>query len=231
MKHTLYNLMESFDRLVVLDTETTGIDATKEEIIEIGAQVFQMGSDGLEPILEYNQLIALSPGRSLPPFITNLTGITPMDLQEKGISKEQACQDLEALLSNPKTLFAAYNAQFDLSFVYHTLLKYGNFQVLRNCKFLDVLTIYKDRRSYPHKLANALEAYDLTQQFANSHRAIDDVKATTAVLESMAQERDDLEKYINLFGFNPKYGVNGKKIGSVCYRCQSYGQNGQLYAE
>ena len=41
----------------------------------------------------------------------------------------------------------------------------------------------------------------------NSHRAIDDVLATVAVLQAMWEERDDLLRYINLFGYNARYGL------------------------
>lgn len=54
----------------------------------------------------------------------------------------------------------------------------------------------------------------------NSHRAIDDVLATVAVLQAMWEERDDLLRYINLFGYNARYGLEGKPISSVVYRPQ-----------
>ena len=68
---------------------------------------------------------------------------------------------------------------------------------------MDLLTVYRDRRAFPHRLASAIEAYNLQDQVQNSHRAIDDVLATVAVLEAMAAERGDLTHYINLFGYNP----------------------------
>jgi DNA polymerase III epsilon subunit-like protein len=89
--------------------------------------------------------------------------------------------------------------------------------------------VYKDRRSYPHRLCNAIDAYGLAGKVVNSHRAIDDVLATVAVMEAMAGELDDLDKYINLFGYNPKYGIDGKPIGSVTYRPQSYDPRAPLY--
>ena len=89
--------------------------------------------------------------------------------------------------------------------------------------------MYKDRRSYPHKLCNAIEAYGLGDQVVNSHRAVDDVIATVAVMVEMEKERDDLHNYVNLFGYNPKYGIDGKAIGSVTYKPQGYHETGPLY--
>ena len=89
----------------------------------------------------------------------------------------------------------------------------------------------KDRRDYPHKLANAIEAYGLGDQVVNSHRAVDDARATVALLEAMSEERGDLVRYIDLFGTHPKYGMNGRKISSVTYRPQSYQRIRPLYEQ
>ena len=65
-------------------------------------------------------------------------------------------------------------------------------------------------------------AYGLSGQVVNSHRAVDDVLATVEVMKAMEAEKNDLHKYINLFGYHPTYGVDGKQIGSVTYKPQSY---------
>ena len=49
------------------------------------------------------------------------------------------------------------------------------------------------------------------------------------VMKEMEKERDDLMCYVNLFGYNPKYGVEGKPIGSVTYKPQSYNPSKPLY--
>ena len=63
----------------------------------------------------------------------------------------------------------------------------------------------------------------------NSHRAVDDVIATVAVMEKMEEERDDFLRYVNLFGYNPKYGLEGKPIGSVTYKPQGFDPVKPLY--
>ena len=101
--------------------------------------------------------------------------------------------------------------------------------ILRGKDKLDLLTVYKDRRSYPHKLCNAIEAYGLSDQVVNSHRAVDDVIATVAVMEEMEKERNDLMRYVNLFGYHPQYGLDGKPIGSITYKPQQYDAPKPLY--
>lgn len=112
----------------------------------------------------------------------------------------------------------AHNAQFDACFLRGLLRG----QKVGRIDWLDSLTVYKDRRAYPHKLANAIIAYDLTGKVQNSHRAIDDVLALFEVLKAMDDEREDLGSYVNLFGYNPKYGVSGRRIVGVRYEPQSF---------
>ena len=126
-------------------------------------------------------------------------------------------------------MIAAYNAQFDLNFLYGLLRPWGLAEALRKPRFLDAMTVYKDRRDYPHKLENAIAAYHLEDRAVNSHRAIDDARAAALLLEAMAEERDDLERYIDLFGTHPKFGVSGRKISSVTYRSQPYERGKPLY--
>ena len=217
-------LFSKYDRLVLFDTETTGLDFARDEIIEFAAIVVEPAG----VVQEYDELVKLSPGNTVPPFIAQLTGITDQDLRERGISKTRLCRDIAQMIEG-NTLLLAYNAHFDLSFLYYLLLRDGDPMILQGKDKLDLLTVYKDRRAYPHKLCNAIDAYGLTGKVANSHRAVDDVLATLEVMKAMEQEKPDLEKYLNLFGYNPKYGISGKPIGSVTYKAQGFRNDNQQF--
>ena len=221
-------LFAQYDRLVFFDTETTGLQFSRDEIIEFAAVVVESRDGKAEILQEYDQLISLSPGGFVPPQIEQLTGITNQDIRERGIPKTRVCRDIAEMIGG-NTLLLAYNAHFDLSFLFYMLLRDGDPAVLKGKDKLDLLTVYKDRRSYPHKLCNAIDAYGLGGEFVNSHRAVDDVIATVAVTKAMEEERDDLERYVNLFGYNPKFGVDGKPIGSVTYKAQPYDSSIPLY--
>ena len=222
------SLFSRYDRLVLFDTETTGLTYSRDEIIEFAAVVVERRNGVPTVVQEYDELIALSPGGFVPPKIEQLTGISTQDLREKGLPKTRVARDIGEMLKG-NTLLLAYNAHFDLSFLYYFLLRDGDPMILRGKDKLDLLTVYKDRKPYPHKLCSAIEAYGLTGKVVNSHRAVDDVLATVAVMEEMEKERDDLMRYVNLFGFNPKYGVEGKPIGSVTYKPQPYNPTKPLY--
>lgn len=219
-------LWEQFDRMVVFDTETTGIEFGKDRIIEIGAVALEGGIEtgGMDLFLR------LPEGQHLEPFITELTGITEEQLASEGVEDEEAAKAFAGLLEGAeRPLIVAYNAQFDLNFLFYLLQPWGLAGILKAPRFLDAMTVYKDRRDYPHKLCNAIAAYRLKDKAVNSHRAIDDARAAALLLEAMAEEKDDLTRYIDLFGTHPKYGLSGRKISSVTYRPQPYERRKPLY--
>ena len=224
----LESLFSNYDRLVLFDTETTGLMYNRDEIIEFAAVVVEQRGGEVTVTREYDELITLSPGMTVPPEIEQLTGISNEDLLQRGIPKAQLCRDIAEMLTG-NTLLIAYNAHFDLCFLFYLLLRSGDVGILKGKDKLDLLTVYKDRHSYPHKLCNAIEVYGLSDSVVNSHRAVDDVIATVAVMKEMEIERDDFMRYINLFGYNPKYGISGKPIGSVTYKPQRFDPPKPLY--
>ena len=179
----LQSLFSKYDKLVLFDTETTGLQYSRDEVIEFAAVVLEQQDGQAVVTQEYDELITLSPGGFVPPKIQQLTGISNEDLREKGISKTRVCCDMARMFAG-NTLLLAYNAHFDLSFLFYMLLRDGDPMILKGKDKLDLLTVYKDRRSYPHRLANAIEAYGLTGKVVNSHRAVDDVLATVAVMQA-----------------------------------------------
>ncbi len=224
----LRSLFDKYDKLVLFDTETTGLQYSRDEIIEFAAISVELRGGIPTVTREYDELVSLSPGGFVPPKIEQLTGISTQDIRERGLSKARVCRDIAELIAG-NTLLLAYNAHFDLSFLFYMLLRDGDPCILKGKDKLDLLTVYRDRRSYPHRLCNAIDAYGLTGQVVNSHRAVDDVLATLKVMEEMEKERDDLLSYVNLFGYIPKYGVEGKPIGTVTYKPQPYDPKAPLY--
>ncbi len=222
------SLFAKYDKLVLFDTETTGLQFSRDEIIEFAAVVVEPQGGKAVVTRQYDELITLTPGNTVPPKIQELTGISTQDILERGVAKTRVCRDIAEMFAG-NTLLLAYNAHFDLSFLYYFLLRSGDPMILKGKDKLDLLTVYKDRRPYPHKLCNAIDAYGLSGKVVNSHRAVDDVLATVEVMKAMEAERDDLISYVNLFGYHPKFGVDGKPIGSVTYKPQPYDSPIPLY--
>ena len=198
----LESLFAQFDSIVVLDTETTGFSPRSDEVIELALLRVTAAGEAEE----YDEFIRLSPGKRLPEKITELTGITE-EMLRGGVGKNEAARALADMLAHGRTLVVAYNAQFDLVFLYYLLDAYGLAGTLRGVRFLDALTVYKDRRPYPHRLADAV----------------------AELLCAMDAEAGDLDRYLNLFGYNAKYGLPKRRISSVAYRPQGFDAVGKLY--
>ncbi len=215
----LKSIYDKYDTIICLDTETTGLDFKKDQIIDLGVIEVKSVRDELYITDEINSLIKLvDPNQKLPEEIVKLTHITDEILASQGEDIETVRQLFLNILSKPgKKLIATYNAQFDLSFLSYFLRGYK----VENCDFLDILTIYKDRALYPHKLFNAIEHYHLEDMVKNSHRALDDTLACFEVLKKMSLDKDDIISYVNLFGYNPKY-IPLRKIKGVTYKPQPY---------
>lgn len=212
-------ILKQYDKVLVFDTETTGLRADLCEIIQFSAVV--LTRDGEQEV--YDALISLPAGKTVPMEITRLTGITTEDVVRRGIPKAKFIADLQRLTAG-NTLLTAYNAHFDLSFLYYTLLKYGNPGILQGKDKLDLLTVYRDRRPKPHKLSDAIAGYGLSERCRNAHQALEDTRAAQFVMEAMAEEKDDLLNYVNLFGYPARFGPPYKAIRSVRYAPQ-YGIN------
>ena len=208
------SLLEVYDNVVFFDTETTGLDPTRNEIIEIAAVSYTKKS-----IAEIDHFVIPNKVVRLPQEIVKLTGITDEMVASEGLTQDEAGETFARFIGGKKVLLVAHNANFDLGFVRYWL---KGREIPEEIEFLDTLTVYKDRRPYPHKLKNAIDAYKLSGKVQNTHRAIDDVRALVEVTKAMAAERDDLMRYINLFGFNPKYGLPWPTVAGVMYRPQPF---------
>lgn len=115
-------LLQQFKKIVFFDTETTGLDPEKDQIIELAAAL--VTENGIE--LKIDAFCKLPEGEKIPEKIVELTHITD-----------------------------------------------------------DVLALYE-------------------------------------VTKAMSEERDDLTDYIDLLGYNPKYGITGRKLRQITYMPQSY---------
>jgi len=217
-------LFKIYDTLIFFDTETTGLTPVDEDqMIELAA--IAIDRDGNEK--EMDKFIQLYKYQELPENITSLTGIIDLTLATEGVDEANAVKEFWDMASG-KTLLVAHNAQFDLLFLAmacHRIRQAGDedpMRLFKEADYLDTLTIYRDRHTHPHKLENAIGIYGLTGLVENSHRAIDDTRALYEVAKKMEAEDDNLDKYINVFGWMKKYGPAEHKFKKVKYAMQDF---------
>ena len=155
--------------IVALDIETTGLESQKDAIIEIGAVRFT--TRRVED--EWSSLI--NPGRKIPPFITQLTGINDhMVLEAPSI--QDILPELRHFVSELPIL--GHNVRFDLSFLRNYGLFRGN-DVLDTYEIASVLLPSAGRYNL-----GAL-GQTLNIPLPASHRALDDARVTGAIYRSL----------------------------------------------
>ncbi|MCH7593241.1 MAG: DEAD/DEAH box helicase family protein [Chloroflexi bacterium] len=104
------SLSEPLDETVMvsLDLETTGLDSRSDKILEIGAVKFR----GDVEIERFSALV--DPGRDIPPFITDLTGISEKDLVGAPPIEDVVPRLTEFLGNHP---MVGHNVAFDAGFL------------------------------------------------------------------------------------------------------------------
>ena len=191
--------------VLVLDTETSGLDPTTNYVIELGAILYD--SSGSEK-RRLSTVIRLPDGVTLPPKITEITGITP-DQVAAGIDRGVAMARLEEMMSFPldtePPVLVAHNAPFDLAFVKAEMQRvYAH--VHMDHDFIDTLSLARlVDLPYPHKLANVAENLGIKFE-GEAHRAMNDLLTTAHVaarLYELSLERK--RPIVNAICFNPKY--------------------------
>ena len=81
---SIKSLFDTYKALVVFDTETTGLNYTNDQIIELAALRVELDPQG-EPIItkQMDTFISLPQGEKLPQRIVQLTGITDVPMRLK----------------------------------------------------------------------------------------------------------------------------------------------------
>lgn len=188
-------MFQKYNKLVILDTETTGLDKDINEIIEFAALVLNKQRDGKFKVNEEIDFF-IQNEEPISEFITNLTHITD-EMCWNGYTKERTVLKFRELFDkDEKTLVIIYNTPFDMGFIQSFMNKYSD--GFRNrLDTLDLLEVAKTRTGTRkgNKLCDMIVRYSIEDE-ENSHRAIDDVKATLAVMRAMYKEKKDLENFI-----------------------------------
>ena len=162
--------------LVALDLETTGLDSKKDGITEIGAVRFN------ERRIEEEFQILINPGRHIPDFISQLTGITN-EMVRNAPNIHDVLADFEAFVGDAPII--GHNVRFDLGFLQrHDLFRHND--VIDTYEMAAVLLPNAGR----YKLGALSQLLGIPLR--NAHRALDDAKATQAVFSQLYAEAETL---------------------------------------
>ena len=155
----------------IVDIETTGGYAGNHRITEIAIY----HHDGMRVTNHYHTLI--NPGRSIPQFITGLTGINYEMVKESPSFAEVADEVHEQLKGR---VFVAHNAHFDYSFLKNEFEEVGiSWSAKKLC------TVRLGRKIIPGLGSYSLGrmAASLGVEIHNRHRAGGDAEATSRIFD------------------------------------------------
>lgn len=176
-------------RYAIVDIETTGGLVKRDKITEIAIVLH----DGEKVIDQYQTLI--NPERSIPSFITGLTGITDDMVADAPLFCEVA---KDIVLKTEGAVFVAHNARFDYGFLREEFARLGYAYTRKQ-----LCTVRLSKKLLPQLKSHSLDA--LIRHFSlevdKRHRALDDALATAEVfrrIRLMGDGEKEMSDIINL---------------------------------
>ena len=170
--------------LVVFDLEATGLDLVNDRVIQISYVKVSPGDKEGE---EERKSIFVNPGKPIPAFVQQLTGITDDMVKDAPTFKQLAKQLADSFIGCD---FAGFNSdRFDVPMLAEEFLRAGIDFDFSKCRLIDAQNIFHKRE--PRNLAAAYRFYTghkMEDDF-RAHRADQDAEATYRVLMG------ELDKY------------------------------------
>ncbi|MBC2600981.1 exonuclease domain-containing protein [Puniceicoccus vermicola] len=161
----------------VVDVETTGGSPGRHRLTEVAAVKVRRGQ-----VVDRFQTL-LNPERSIPRYISELTGITDEMVRDAPTFTESV-EDLAAFLG--EGVFVAHNAKFDYGFLRAEFARCG-----REFKRPVLCTVVESRRVFPGLPSYGLK--NLSRHFSipleQHHRALADAEAAAAILIKIQEKR------------------------------------------
>ncbi|UKI47018.1 MAG: 3'-5' exonuclease [Phocaeicola vulgatus] len=192
--------------LVFFDLETTGIDITKDRIVEISyVKVFPNGK-------EESKTMRINPERPIPPESTAIHGITDDDVKDcptfKAVAKTLAAQIEGCDL-------AGYNSnRFDIPLLAEEFLRADVNIDLNRRKFVDVQTIF---HKMEQRTLSAAYKFYCNKTLENAHTAAADTMATYEVLQAQLDRYPELQNDIAFLSDFSSYNNNVDFAGRMIY--------------
>lgn len=175
------NIIESLKtRYIAFDTETTGLNPSRDRIIELGAVLFENG----KAIKKFETLI--NPGVIIPARVTAVNHITNNMIRTAPNEEEVYSQFAEFMkdVFNEQTIICAHNAKFDMNFLSETLMRLG---YNANINYVDTLDFSRKKiiGLYNYKQDTVANYFDIVNEQA--HRACSDAETCGKILWNLIE--------------------------------------------
>ncbi|MCL2220820.1 MAG: hypothetical protein FWC20_00660 [Oscillospiraceae bacterium] len=183
-------LFTCYKHIVLYNITTNGTNYAKNSIVNFSSLTLACDNN--------NNSASISSDLSFS-IKTNNNCVLSDDKGVKTISKESACEIISKLFSHELPLFVTYNAQLSMCFINKFFELNGVVNIFNSTDILDLLSIYRDRNGFPCKINHALSKYNLIAK--NTNNELKAVSSLYELLKALMKERDDLAKYVNIFGY------------------------------
>lgn len=171
--------------LCIFDLETTGLNISKDRIVEIC--VLKVNPDASRE----SKTWLVNPEMPIPPHVSEVHGIYDKDVEDAPTFKEIAPKIMEMIMGSD---LGGFNSnRFDVPLLAEEMLRAGMDFDLNKIKLVDAQTIYHKKE--PRNLSAAYQFY-CDKTLENAHSAEADVLATFEVLDAQVGKYDDIPKDI-----------------------------------
>lgn len=192
--------------LIFFDLETTGINITKDKIVEISyIKIYPNGK-------KETKTLRINPGVPIPPESTAIHHITDEDVADAPTFKEVA-RELANTFEGCD--IAGFNSnRFDLPLLSQEFLNAGVDVDFSRRKFIDVQTIY--HKMEQRNLSAAYKFY-CGKDLNDAHSALADTAATYEVLKAQLDKYPSLENSVDFLSSFSTQNKNVDLAGRIIY--------------
>jgi DNA polymerase-3 subunit epsilon len=184
--------------LIVFDLETTGINISKDRIVELF--FLKINADGTEEELHKR----INPTIPIPKESSEIHGIYDEDVRHAPTFKEVA-QELYAFVG--KADFGGFNSnRFDFPMLVEEFYRVDIDLDIEGRRFVDAQRIFHTME--PRNLSAAYKFY-CSKELANAHSAAADTKATWEIIKAQVNRYDELQPDIS---FLHKFSGQGNLV-------------------
>lgn len=177
-KVTEKNISQLQTHFIVIDTETTGVNAAYDRMISIAALEVKNG----KPVRNFYTLV--KPDRSIPKAATEVNGITNK-MVSTAPSEHDACIKLLEFLGDAvfgKTLLVAYNAPFDSKIIKNAMERY---QLHGNVRFFDALAFSRQMVKGLSNYKQVTVAKYFGIDTSNAHNSLRDCEICAEIISKL----------------------------------------------
>mgnify|MGYP006103424843 FL=1 len=192
--------------IVFFDLETTGVDVSKDRIVEIS--ILKLHPDGKKEV----KTRRVNPEMHIPKVTSEIHGIYDEDVKEEPTFKAMA-KSLATFIGNSD--LAGFNSnKFDVPLLVEEFLRVGVDFDIEGRSLVDVQNIF--HKMEQRTLVAAYKFY-CGKELTNAHSAEADNIATFDVLEAQIERYDELENNVNFLSDFSRRTSNADLMGRIVF--------------